>query len=761
MDFHYKKKLCVLLIIFLFLLALLPALFFRRKQPEGEYITVKEVQVLAQLLQQVTENGKTKEWKEAADKVRELSLGWEDGNLTYEKFEEWKRSFKDLEGIELNFENHYSSSFYLLKEDWYLFFDQICEQLDPEKLILTEEILILGDSEQVRDREGRPIGQGQLLSHKGIWENRLPFSQELVQRKGIYLTYDNTLWGLKQTSKPAELKNVWIIESLDKVVYFYQNYEVTSLPIDWEASGREQVADLTFMEGRLKAVKEKTERISGEVLKLSEKEIEIKGKGIYPFSEEIQFYRLYDSLETVGRNLVRIGYSFVDFVVEDGEIQAGLLVRDEQMETIRVLLKTSDFDGYYHKEVEMVSDVELTLSYGEKSLILPAKEPFSLNADSEYFKEGRIFIEPGALTGRTCFPSISRSVKEQGYHGSFELEKREEGILIINKVLLEEYLYAVVPSEMPASYPMEALKAQAICARTYAYDKMLNSSLSSLGAHLDDSSTFQVYNNIQENTNTTRAVKETRGLLLYNQGELAKTYYYSTSGGFGTNDAIWNREGNSQLPYLQAREMTEEEAEFTERELMEEESFREFVDDIHPSHFEAKEAWYRWTYEHDHIDYLWENLKKRQESYPNAVLISTDGTNFTMGELPDEMALKDIQVKKRGAGGTVEELLFVGEKMQVLVQKELHVRAVLTDGESRVVLQDGKTYACRNLLPSAFYYLILQKEEGRITSLKLKGGGFGHGVGMSQNGARNLAVRGRTYEDILTFYYAGCQVRKP
>ncbi|MGN0308668.1 MAG: hypothetical protein ACI4DN_10695, partial [Lachnospiraceae bacterium] len=216
LDFHHKKKLCILLIIILFLLALLPALFFRRKQPEGEYITVKEVQVLAQLLQQVTKNSKTKEWKEAADKVRELSLEWEDGNLTYGKFEEWKRSFEGLGGTELNFENHYSSSFYLLKEDWYLYFDQICEQLDPEGLIQTEEILILGDSAQVRDREGKPIGQEQLLSHKGVWENHLPFSQELVQRKGIYLTYDNALWGLKQTSEQAELKNVWIIESSDE-----------------------------------------------------------------------------------------------------------------------------------------------------------------------------------------------------------------------------------------------------------------------------------------------------------------------------------------------------------------------------------------------------------------------------------------------------------------------------------------------------------------------------------------------------------------
>ena len=76
------------------------------------------------------------------------------------------------------------------------------------------------------------------------------------------------------------------------------------------------------------------------------------------------------------------------------------------------------------------------------------------------------------------------------YRGSLELEKQQDGIVVINEVLLEEYLYAVVPSEMPSSYPLEALKAQAVCARTYAYAKMLHAGLPADGAHVDDSAGF-------------------------------------------------------------------------------------------------------------------------------------------------------------------------------------------------------------------------------------------------------------------------------
>ena len=66
-----------------------------------------------------------------------------------------------------------------------------------------------------------------------------------------------------------------------------------------------------------------------------------------------------------------------------------------------------------------------------------------------------------------------------------ELLLTEGGIAVINEVLLEEYLYSVVPSEMPSSYPGEALKAQAVCARTYAYGHMEHAGYPKYGAHVD------------------------------------------------------------------------------------------------------------------------------------------------------------------------------------------------------------------------------------------------------------------------------------
>ena len=73
-------------------------------------------------------------------------------------------------------------------------------------------------------------------------------------------------------------------------------------------------------------------------------------------------------------------------------------------------------------------------------------------------------------------------------------------------------------------------------------------------------------------------------------------------------------------------------------------------------------------------------------------------------------------------------------------------------------LQNDNTYACGNLLPSAFFMIETEKKGDKVSKIKITGGGFGHGVGMSQNGARNLADLGYTAKDILEFYYEGCEV---
>ena len=99
--------------------------------------------------------------------------------------------------------------------------------------------------------------------------------------------------------------------------------------------------------------------------------------------------------------------------------------------------------------------------------------------------------------------------------GSLEIYEDEHGLHLVNELPLEEYLCGVVPSEMPASYPKEALKAQAVYTRTYACVQLKSKKLEQLHGQVDDSVSYQVYQNIEESESASAAVEETKGEILF------------------------------------------------------------------------------------------------------------------------------------------------------------------------------------------------------------------------------------------------------
>lgn len=137
-----------------------------------------------------------------------------------------------------------------------------------------------------------------------------------------------------------------------------------------------------------------------------------------------------------------------------------------------------------------------------------------------------------------------------GYKGSIELRRYPEGYVIVNELPIEEYLCAVVPSEMPAAYEVEALKAQAVCARSYAYIQLERGDYAAFGAHVDDSTNYQVYNKKEGDEKTSAAVLDTAGKVIHYQGKIAEAYYFSTSSGITGNGEAWNLAADSQYGYL-------------------------------------------------------------------------------------------------------------------------------------------------------------------------------------------------------------------
>lgn len=633
---------------------------------------------------------------------------------------------------------------------WYGWFDEARKVYDREGEIRDISVTILGAGDNVRTAEGEALSDGQLVTDEGLWNFFAErFGQEEMRCRPVTaVSRGDGLYAIRQEADERDyvLSNAWMIETKEEgAVCFWNDFEILfptvgkALPAEQER--RDTVADLVFQDSELVRIKWKEQKISGRLLRIGDGGAEIEGQGFFPFSDQVKIYRLYGRMKRLSTEDLRIGYAFTDFILEDGMIQAALVPKEEKMENIRVLVRTSDFGSAYHDSLTLKADCGCTLvtgAYGNtKEIPLAAGEELTVLADSEYFAESdRMWIRPDVLTGRISLLNVNRAQGAAAYRGSFELIRTRDGIVAVNELLLEEYLYAVVPSEMPASYPLEALKSQAVCARTYAYARMCHAGLPAFGAHVDDGTGFQVYNNIPENTESTRAVKETKGQVLRYGEELAEAYYYSTSCGYGTDAGVWLNGSAEKYPYLAAQKIGGE----------------DFF-------YEQEEPWFRWQYRVGKLDTEVLNLAilKRYEANPEGVLTRQENGSYVSQKPPATGRIREISVVRYGPGGVAAQLEIEGENACILIKTEHNIRYVLCDGSTKVARQDGSMANAASMVPSAFFTIETLKADGFVVGYTLSGGGFGHGVGLSQNGARNMAASGMNAGEILGFFYRNCR----
>lgn len=572
------------------------------------------------------------------------------------------------------------------------------------------------------------------------------------------------------------LCNVWIMEVDDNGILIFRDgkEERYSCRVATSADMREQVADIVLTDGMVTEVRVKTEKINGRILSADASGVDVEGYGKLPLADNYRGYRIYNTLRMCNSSDLYIGYDFADLVIEDGEICGILLAKEEAMEAIRVLIKSGDYAGLLHEHVVLSSDSDFTITYGTHDNLMreihKAGDEITIDTESSYFVGERVTIMPNVLTGKIALENVSRSYGIPSYRGQIELLKTADGIAVVNQVSLEEYLYCVVPSEMPASYPGEALKAQAICARTYAYGHMLQAGYPQYGAHVDDSTSYQVYNNIMEQESTTTAVKETYGQLLYTEYDtLAGTYYYSTSCGVGSDARVWKTQAAQSIDYLNGKAISQADGEeksqddneipFSEQ-LQEEDAFARFICSKNIDDFEVTEGWYRWTYQVPCLsaERIYSAMQKRYLANEKLVL-TWENEEFVSKPIEEFQEVRELFISKRGEGGIADELVLVTEKERYLIISEHNIRYVLNDGECKILRQDGSEVNSPSLLPSAFFTITLAREKDKVVGYTLTGGGFGHGVGMSQNAAKHMAKAGYTSADILMFFYDNCQIR--
>lgn len=338
------------------------------------------------------------------------------------------------------------------------------------------------------------------------------------------------------------------------------------------------------------------------------------------------------------------------------------------------------------------------------------------------------------------------------YPGELEYYETDDGFVIVNEVPLEEYLGRVVPSEMPSGYAEEALKAQAVCARTYAVWHMRDYAYPEYQAHVDDSTAYQVYNNIENQPLTDAAVEATRGEIMVYGEEPVKAYYFATSCGSTTDENIWEKGDRNKTPYIKSRLVT---TEGRDRDLADEDEFREYILQKHGEDVEISEPWYRWQ-AYIPLSQIEKNIedwiKIRAEKSEDGILIQ-NGEEWEKPQTDTIGEIQSAEIIRRNTGGAVHELLLTGTDGTLKIKYEYNIRLLLSIPGGAIHKNDGTVSTGTILLPSGYFILEPVEEDGNLTGYQVYGGGLGHGAGMSQNGARILAEGGASYEEILKYFY--------
>jgi stage II sporulation protein D len=265
---------------------------------------------------------------------------------------------------------------------------------------------------------------------------------------------------------------------------------------------------------------------------------------------------------------------------------------------------------------------------------------------------------------------------------------------------LEEYIKGVVAAEMPADFSIEALKAQAVAARTFAYGRLSGAYASKAGVHdgidiCTDSTHCQAWNDkasamkkwsilfaARNWSKISKAVEDTRGLIVVYQGTVANTLFHASSAGRTENvEDVW---AGSSVPYLRSV----------------------------PSEGDEASKGYITTVYFKMADMV----RKLENAYPD--------------EDFDEDSVKDMEILQYTAGGRVKTV-----KVGHITLKGTEFRTLFS-------------------LRSAAFKL----EPASGDRIKITTTGFGHGVGMSQWGADSLAKRGGTFREILLHYYTGVDI---
>ena len=384
----------------------------------------------------------------------------------------------------------------------------------------------------------------------------------------------------------------------------------------------------------------------------------------------------------------------------------------------------------------------------------------------------------GVMPDVTGADAVRTWFKGYRYYGGFRYERIGGGDLtVVNIVDLETYIKGVVPYEMSSSWPLEALKVQAVCARSYAYINIHSGKHTSYHFDVCNTTDCQAYygagtnsSSYQATERTDRAVDETAGEYAWYDGQVIEAFYSSSHG--GASESVYNVWGTSleQYPYLCG------------------------VEDPYEADMASKNSYSSWT-----VSYTSSELVQRLENYGYDASSGIESLTLTYSDLGNVI---QVRVNYRDGGSDTIRPSSMRSVFGISsIRFTVNGQAASSGSGTTSSSGGGLTANGSTSLDSQGTYTVISGSgslsqagldglyaisgSGSITpaedaasgggsgtdtptgtqvtvsgsSYSFQGSGNGHQLGLSQYGAWAMAERGFTYEEIIEFYYPGTYVR--
>ena len=412
--------------------------------------------------------------------------------------------------------------------------------------------------------------------------------------------------------------------------------------------------------------------------------------------------------------------------------------------TINIKIKSSSegYDLTSEDGFELVTEGKTVLPIPSKNIHLYYENGLMIKTDSGFYGpyENSMVASKNNIT----------AVGNRKYNGSFYLDAVNKAL--INNVSLEEYIYSVVSSEMGSSFEMDALKAQAVAARSYAISNLKK--YIKHGYNLTNDIYSQVYLGVNRvDDKIKKAVDETKGLVASFNGEVINATYSSSNGGvIASSEEVW---GNK-YPYLVVK--SDPYSTNTPNVDWKVEVTRDNLDEILAQKTNKR-------------NFTGLKLQKNALGRVNNVIVSyNDGDvklsankfRLLFGSSKFRSTLFDVNKKVES---TNAKPMPVKEKTVVVASTPGPNEGLvfdivkLTDDEMNKISKVQNLGVSVPTSAGAGGQNIIETSVDSLDKYVFFGKGFGHSVGLSQFGANEMAKQGFKYLDILSFYYPGIEVK--